>query len=47
MSDDVRDAIIEQIERQYVRLMRKLAYEIVHDEYEVEDVIQDVYKRQS
>ena len=40
MSDDVRDAIIEQIERQYGRLMRKLAYEILHDEYEVEDVIQ-------
>ena len=40
MSDDVRDAIIEQIEHQYGRLMRKLAFEILHDEHEVEDVIQ-------
>ena len=40
MSDDVRDAIIEQIEKQYGKLMRKLAGEILRDEHEVEDVIQ-------
>ncbi|WP_419022398.1 RNA polymerase sigma factor [Emergencia sp.] len=40
MSNDVRDAIIEQLEGQYGKLTRKLAYEILHDEHEVEDVIQ-------
>lgn len=40
MSDDVRDAIIEKIEKQYGRLMRKLAAEILRDKNEVEDVIQ-------
>ena len=40
MSEDVRDAIIEEIERRYGKLMRKLAYEILNDWHEVEDVIQ-------
>lgn len=42
MSEDVRDAIIEQIECRYGKLMRKLAYEILKDWHEVEDVIQTV-----
>lgn len=42
MSDDVRDALIEQIENQYGKLMRKIANEVLHDWHEVEDVIQSV-----
>lgn len=42
MSKDTRNVIIEEIEKKYGRLIRKIAYEVLHDCHEAEDVIQDV-----
>lgn len=42
MCEDARNAIVEEIEKKYGRLIRKVAYEVLHDSHEVEDIIQSV-----
>ena len=42
MCEDARNVIIEEIDKKYGKLIRKVAYEVLHDSHEVEDIIQSV-----
>lgn len=42
MCEDARNVIIKEIDKKYGRLIRKVAYEVLHDSHEVEDIIQSV-----
>lgn len=42
MCEDARNIIIERINEKYGKLMRHIASNILHDDYDVEDVIQTV-----